>query len=89
MAKVIIDPTELRRFARSLHARSGELNSRKRNMEAAFRALNEFWKDKKYERFQQNFEYTSKLLDEFVKKADSYVSYLRKKADKVDIYLGQ
>lgn len=89
MAKVIIDPTEVRRFARALHAKSGDLNSRKNAMEAAFRQLNEHWKDKKYHQFEQTFESTSKLLNDFLKKAEAYLSYLRKKAEKVENYLSQ
>ncbi|HWZ46437.1 MAG TPA: WXG100 family type VII secretion target [Candidatus Saccharimonadales bacterium] len=87
MPEIIVDPEEMRRFAGFLQAQSGELRSRKSSIEASFRQLSECWKDEKHQRFEHNFEYTAKLLDEFLKKADAYVGYLRKKAQKVDIYL--
>lgn len=87
MARVIIDAEEVRRFASFLQTQSGELRTRKSSIEASFRQLNEYWKDARHRRFESNFEYTSKLLDEFLRKADAYVEYLRKKARKVDAYL--
>lgn len=87
MPKVIIDPEEVRRFVSLLHTQSGELRKRKNSIESSFQRLGEYWKDEKHRRFENNFEYTSKLLDEFLRKADAYVEYLRKKAHKVDRYL--
>jgi uncharacterized protein YukE len=87
MARVIIDSEEVRRFASSLRAKSEELRKRKSSIEGSFRQLNEYWKDARHRRFENNFDYTSKLLDEFLRKADAYIEYLRKKARKVDTYL--
>jgi hypothetical protein len=87
MPRVIIDPEEVRRFVGFLQAQSGELRKRKGSIESSFRRLAECWKDEKYRHFENNFEYTSKLLDDFLRKADAYIEYLRKKAYKVDRYL--
>jgi uncharacterized protein YukE len=86
MSRVVIESEEVRRFASFLQRQSGELRTRKSSIEASFRQLGEYWKDEKHRRFENNFEYTSKLLDEFLRKADSYVEYLHKKARKVDAY---
>lgn len=87
MAKVIVDPDEVRNFARFLDQAADNIEIRQNDLDNSFRSLKEVWHDHKYQQFELVFEETSANLKRFLKLAENYADYLRRKAGKADKYL--
>ena len=89
MAKAIVDPGELRRFANDLKRFNGELQRSMNAMQARFAALGQTWRDQEQKRFAEEFEHTMRALARFTKAADEQIPYLLRKADRAEEYLNQ
>ncbi|HTB02444.1 MAG TPA: WXG100 family type VII secretion target [Bradyrhizobium sp.] len=89
MTQIIVDPAELRRFASVLQREVSTLREQQRALEANRRELSQVWKDSRYSTFEQSYLPTLEALNQFCRASESYASYLRRKADKVDSYLGR
>lgn len=88
MTQIIINSEEARRFATKLLNRAAAIQEKKSDMHSRFSSLGSVWRDQKYGKFGQVFEEAGRLLDEFAHSADRYADYLKRKAGKIDIYLG-
>ncbi len=88
MAQIIVNPDELRNFARHLEQLVEGLRSRQHSADSKFKSLHQTWRDAKYARFEKVFEGTCKQLDEFTKSAVAYAEYLKRKARPIDRFLG-
>ena len=89
MAKAIVDPEELRRFAGELRKSTHEMQARMSGLQARMSQLSETWKDQEQARFAEEFDQTLKVLGRFVKAAEVHVPFLMRKADRIDEYLNQ
>jgi len=89
MAKAIVDPEELRRFAGELRKSTNEMQARMSGLQARMSQLSETWKDQEQARFAEEFDQTLKVLGRFVKAAEVHVPFLMRKADRIDEYLNQ
>lgn len=89
MARAIVDPDQLRRFAGQLDQSSKRLREQKTNMKVEFARLHETWRDEKYARFDQLFTESMALLDRYVDQSDRYVDFLKQKAARAQRYLDQ
>lgn len=89
MAKAIVDPEELRRFAGDLRKATGEMQTRMASLQSRMSQLSETWKDQEQTRFAEEFDQTLKVLGRFVKAAEIHVPFLMRKADRIDEYLNQ
>lgn len=89
MAQVWLDPPDLRRFAGTLEQEVSRLLERRRALEASRQALSAVWRDARFVNFERAYLPAMAELDRFCKTANSYASYLRKKADRADRYLGR
>ena len=87
MARVIVDPDEVRQFARFLDQIADNVKTKQADTANNFHQLKEVWRDEKYQQFARVFEETSTHIKEFLKLAEGYAEYLRKKAGKADKYL--
>ncbi len=87
MSGVDVNPEELKRFASFLEQTAGNLREHKTRIGAGKSALKEVWKDAQFEKFDQTFVKTTAGLDRFLKEADAYCRFLRKKADLAERYL--
>ncbi|MCH2133260.1 MAG: WXG100 family type VII secretion target [Phycisphaerales bacterium] len=89
MAKVIVEPEEVKRFARELARFREELEKGMNHINARLNALGETWRDQEQRKFQEEFEQTMRSLVRFNKATTDHVPYLIRKADKAQEYLDQ
>ena len=89
MSQVIVDPRELKVFARTLEAVADGALSRKNRAASRLASLHETWRDQKYASYEKTFEQTAVEIDKFVKMAFAYAQYLDHKAALAEKYLGR
>ncbi|MCA9282131.1 MAG: WXG100 family type VII secretion target [Phycisphaeraceae bacterium] len=89
MAKAIVDPAELRRFANDLKRFNAELQSHMTGLMGRFNALGQTWRDQEQRKFAEEFEQTLRTLARFSRAADEQVPFLMRKADRIEEYLRQ
>jgi hypothetical protein len=85
--RVVIDPDEVRHFARGLLRSAEALRGGQSQLVTRFRDLRDVWHDRKYEQFDRVFSETMSRLAQFLHDAEVYADYLERKARKADIYL--
>jgi uncharacterized protein YukE len=89
MAKAIVDPAELRRFAHSLKHFSKELGHQVAVLQGQFAGLGDTWRDQEHEKFAEQFSQTMQVLARFLETAEQHVPFLLRKAERIDDYLQQ
>lgn len=89
MAKAVVDPGELRRFASDLKRFSAELSRQAGALRGRFDQLGDTWRDQEQKKFAEEFEHTLRAVARFSKAADDHVPYLLRKADRAEEYLNQ
>ena len=89
MAKVIVEPEEVKRFARELARFREELEAGMNHITARMNALGETWRDQEQRKFQEEFEQTLRALTRFNKATADHVPYLIRKAERVEEYQNQ
>jgi uncharacterized protein YukE len=89
MAKAVVDPAELRRFAQELNRFNNELHSLMAGLHARLRGLEGTWRDQEQRKFTEAFEQTVKTLSSFLDASREHVSFLSKKAGYIEEYLNQ
>lgn len=87
MARVVIDPDEVRHFARELSRSAETLREGRSHLVGSFRELRDVWHDTKYEQFDRVFSEAVDHLELFFHDAEVYADYLRRKAQKADRFL--
>jgi hypothetical protein len=85
--KAIIDVDELRRFISTFGHIRGMMREKKEYINGEFKSLGEVWKDKNYQQFEKTFSLTVVEIEQFLRHAEAYSDYLRRKADAADRYL--
>ncbi len=89
MAKAIVDPEELRRFAHDLKRFNGELHTQMSALHGRLLELGQSWRDQEHKKFAEEFDKTMKVLARFVDASDRHIPFLLRKAQRVDEYLRQ
>ncbi len=89
MAKAIVDPEELRRFAYDLKRFNGELHTQMSALHGRLLELGQSWRDQEHKKFTEEFEKTMMVLARFVDASDQHIPFLLRKAQRVDEYLRQ
>ena len=89
MAKAIVDPADLRRFAQSLKHFTGELHHQLTVMQGQFVALGDTWRDQEHEKFGREFAETVQVLARFMESSNQHVPFLLRKAERIEEYLQQ
>jgi uncharacterized protein YukE len=87
MTQAIVDPDEVRRFATLLQEMAAYVHDRKTHVKSSFNELHSVWRDQKYSQFDKVFEESVTRLDQFLRSAQLYADYLKRKAGIVDEYL--
>jgi len=83
MAKAIVDPTELRRFAADLKKFNSDVQTQ------SLGGLQQTWRDQEQAKFTEEFEQTMRALQKFVKACDTHIPFLVRKAERIEEYLDQ
>ncbi len=89
MAKAIVDPDELRRFAHDLKRFTDELQNNLTVLHGRLEALGETWRDQEQQKFREEFEQTIRVLARFSSAANQHIPFLLRKAERIDDYLQQ
>lgn len=87
MAKAIVDPEELRRFAHDLKRFNIELKNHMTMLNGRFGALGQTWRDQEHRKFAQEYEYTMRALNRFMETSAEQIPFLLRKAEQIDEYL--
>ena len=89
MAKAIVDPVELRRFAHDLKRFNGELQTQLTGLQARFTDLSRTWRDQEARKFGEEFETTIKALARFTEASQQHIPFLLRKVERAEDYLRQ
>jgi uncharacterized protein YukE len=89
MAQAIMDPEEVRRFAKELKRFNDDVANRASALQARFVALSGTWQDQEAEKFAEEFVTTMKVLKKFVEVSEKHTPYLLRKAQRIEEYLDQ
>ncbi len=89
MSQAIVDPNELRKFARNLERFVTELENQMLTLRGQLNALGGSWRDQEHQKFAEEFEQTLVATNRFIEAAQQHVPFLLRKADRVEEYLRQ
>ena len=89
MAQAIVNPEELRRFAQVLKRFNGDLRDSMTALHAQLVGLGDTWRDQEHDRFKQDFELEMQHFEKFYERADEFIQYLLRKAERIEEYLAQ
>jgi uncharacterized protein YukE len=89
MAKAVVDPAELRRFAQDLKRMNTTLRDQMAVLQARMTELGQSWRDQEQVKFAEEFEQTVRVLARFSDAADKHIPFLLRKAEKIEEYLNQ
>jgi len=89
MARAIVDPEELRRFAHDLKRFNTELHGQLAALHGRLLELGHSWRDQEQKKFAEEFEKTIKMVSRFVHASDQHIPFLLRKAERIDEYLQQ
>jgi uncharacterized protein YukE len=87
MPQAIVDPDELREFARSLKKFNNNLREQSRAVSNQLAALGGSWRDQEHKKFVQQFEDGMKMIARFLENNERHVPYLLRKAEHIEEYL--
>ncbi|HYD01565.1 MAG TPA: WXG100 family type VII secretion target [Phycisphaerales bacterium] len=86
MAKAVVDPEELRRFAQALRRFTQGVTQQMTAMQGMMNQLGETWRDQEHAKFATEFEAIMRSMGRFNEVADAQVPLLMKKAEKIEDY---
>ena len=86
MPQAIVDPEELRDFARNLKKFNNDLRSTAA-LANQLAGLSTTWRDQEHKKFALQFEEGMKMIARFLENNERHVPYLLRKAEHIDEYL--
>ncbi|TLD68667.1 WXG100 family type VII secretion target [Phragmitibacter flavus] len=89
MSQAIMDPEEVRRFAKELKRFNDEVAAKSSALNARFSALSATWQDQEHTKFAEEFLTTMKVIKKFVEISEKHTPFLLRKAQRIEDYLGQ
>lgn len=89
MAKAVVNPEELRRFASELKRFNSELKAEISTLHHRFVKLGETWQDQEQAKFGELFDQMMRMLVKFADAADKHAPLLLRKAERIQEYLDQ
>ncbi len=87
MPQAIVDPEELRQFARALKKFNTDLREHTASLANRLSTLGASWRDQEHRKFVEMFEQQIAAIGRFSESVDEYVPYLLRKAAHIDDYL--
>ncbi len=89
MPQAIVDPEELRRFARNLKKFNLDVQERITVLGTQLVALGKTWRDQEHKKFAEQFEHHMKVIGRFIEVTEEHIPYLLRKAEIIEEYLQQ
>jgi len=87
VAKAIVDPEELRRFASDLKRFNADIQGQVTSIQRRFVKLGETWQDQEHAKFADEFSKLVGPLNKFVEASEKHIPFLLRKAQKIQEYL--
>ena len=87
MPQAIVDPEELRRFARNLHGFNTDVQDRLTSLSTQLSTLERTWRDQEQKKFSEEFEQQIKVISRFMELTEEHIPNLLRKAELIDQYL--
>ncbi len=89
MAKAIVDPAELRKFAQDLKRFNNDLQHQLAMLHSRLNNLGQTWRDQEQRKFTDEFEATTRVLKRFTEASNQHIPFLLRKAERIEEYLEQ
>lgn len=89
MAKAVVDPEELRRFAQELKRFNDQLGEQMNTLNGRMHSLSQTWRDQEQTKFAEEFDQTMKVLKRFTQASNQHIPFLLRKAEHIENYLQQ
>ena len=89
MAKAIVDPGELRKFAQDLKRFNDDLQHQLKILHGRLTALSQTWRDQEQTKFAEEFEDTMRVIVRFTDASNQHIPFLLRKAERAEDYLQQ
>ncbi len=89
MAQAIMDPEDVRRFAKELKRFNDDVQAKAQSLQSRFTSLSSTWQDQEHEKFAEEFISTMKVLKKFMEVAEKHTPFLLRKAQRIEEYLNQ
>jgi uncharacterized protein YukE len=89
MAQAIMEPEDVRRFAKELKRFNDEMQTKASALQSRFSALGSTWQDQEADKFAEEFVTTMKVLKKFMEISEKHTPYLLRKAQRIEEYLNQ
>jgi uncharacterized protein YukE len=89
MSQAIVDPSELRKFAKDLAGFNQDVQSLVGGIHAKMRSLESTWRDQEQRKFAESFTETVRVLARFMDASEQHVTFLNKKAQLAEEYLAR
>ena len=87
MSQAIVDPSELRKFAKDLARFNSDVQGLVGTIHAKMRSLEGTWRDQEQRKFAESFTDTVRVLARFIDASEQHVVFLNKKAQLAEEYL--
>lgn len=87
MAQAIVDPVELRKFAKDLARFNQDVQGLVVAIHTKMRNLETTWRDQEQRKFSEAFADTVRVLSRFIESSEHHVTFLNKKAQLAEEYL--
>jgi|TARA_B110000495_G_C22570904_1_gene343711 uncharacterized protein YukE len=89
MAKAIIDPGEVRKFASDLQRFTTVMEEQMNALNSRHISLSQTWKDQEQRKFSEDFDHSMRALGRFREVVNDHIPFLKKKAQRAEDYLNQ
>jgi hypothetical protein len=86
MPQAVVDPEELRLFARNLKRFNNDLRERTGVLGNQLATLGASWRDQEHTKFMESFAEHMKFIQRFAESTDEYIPYLLRKAEYIEQY---
>ena len=86
MPQAVVDPEELRLFARNLRRFSHDLRERTNSLANQLASLSSSWRDQEHTKFMDQFQEHMKVIARFTDATEEYIPYLLRKAEYIEQY---
>jgi uncharacterized protein YukE len=86
MAQAVVDPEELRLFARNLRRFNNELRERTSMLGNQLTSLGATWRDQEHTKFVEQFDEHMKVIGRFTEVTEEYIPFLMRKAEYIEQY---
>lgn len=88
MAKAVVDPDALQRFATQLKRFTSDVQSQLSTIHRQFLKLGDTWQDQEHAKFAEDFQRAIRVMSKFAVASEKQIPILLRKAQSIREYLG-